>query len=172
MRSPSEDIADDERTLALVEGLLSEERIGYICTGDRNNAPHITPVFFAYIPHLNEILFVTDRASKKIRNIIDNPHVSFTVDVRHLEDPFKNEGVMINGTAMISDVIKDVDDLPGTLRGPYRTYIERFDRIVKRGKGMDRSILVRIVMAKAAYWMGADFRSFTFENSLFYGDLA
>ena len=172
MRSPSEDIADDERTLALVEGLLSEERIGYICTGDRNNAPHITPVFFAYIPHLNEILFVTDRASKKIRNIIDNPHVSFTVDVRHLEDPFKNEGVMINGTAMISDVITDVDDLPGTLRGPYRTYIERFDRIVKRGKRMDRSILVRIIMAKAAYWMGTDFHPITFEHSLYYGDFA
>ena len=73
MRSLSEDLTDDERTLVLVEGLLAEERIGYICTAGRKNVPHITPVFFAYIPHLHEILLVTDRTSKKIRNIIENP---------------------------------------------------------------------------------------------------
>ncbi|MBI5253699.1 MAG: pyridoxamine 5'-phosphate oxidase family protein [Euryarchaeota archaeon] len=77
--------------------ILMQSRIGYVCTVGNDAQPHVTPVFYVY--DSNKIYFTIREDSKKARNIAENPKVSFVADVRDPINPFKNEGVMVSGTA-------------------------------------------------------------------------
>lgn len=86
--------------------ILTQSRIGYICTVGNDAQPYVAPIFYVY--DSNKIYFTTNEGSKKARNIAENPKVSFVVDIRDPINPFKNEGVMVSGTAAARAVNADV----------------------------------------------------------------
>jgi len=47
--------------------ILYGNYFGYVCTSDRNDQPHITPVFFVYEEPLQKIFFITNDMSKRSR---------------------------------------------------------------------------------------------------------
>ena len=58
---------------------LKKQKILRLSTIDKNNFPHITPVW--YIFSGKKIYIGTDTKSQKIKNLEKNNHVSFCVDV-------------------------------------------------------------------------------------------
>ena len=58
---------------------LKEQKILRLCTIDKNNFPHITPVWYMFSG--GKIYIGTDTKSQKIKNLEKNNHVSFCVDV-------------------------------------------------------------------------------------------
>ena len=56
-----------------------EQKILRLCTIDKNNFPHITPVWYMFSG--GKIYIGTDTKSQKIKNLEKNNHVSFCVDV-------------------------------------------------------------------------------------------
>ncbi|MCS5528753.1 MAG: pyridoxamine 5'-phosphate oxidase family protein [Nitrosopumilus sp.] len=58
---------------------LKTQKILRLCTIDKNEFPHITPVWYAYSG--KKIYIGTDTNSQKIKNLQKNNHVSFCVDV-------------------------------------------------------------------------------------------
>ena len=86
-----------------MRNILYANYFGYVCTSDRFDQPHLTPVFFVYYENSQKIFFITNERSKKIKNLSENPNVSITIDIRDPVNPFNNEGVMAQGTANITD---------------------------------------------------------------------
>ena len=58
---------------------LKTQKILRLSTIDKNNFPHITPVWYMFSG--KKIYIGTDTKSQKIKNIQKNNHVSFCVDV-------------------------------------------------------------------------------------------
>jgi len=58
---------------------LKIQKILRLCTIDKNDFPHITPVWYRYTG--GKIYIGTDTKSQKIKNLQKNNHVSFCVDV-------------------------------------------------------------------------------------------
>ena len=58
---------------------LKTQKILRLSTIDKNNFPHITPVWYMYSGE--KIYIGTDTKSQKIKNLEKNNHVSFCVDV-------------------------------------------------------------------------------------------
>ena len=58
---------------------LKTQKILRLSTIDKNNFPHITPVWYRYSG--KKIYIGTDTKSQKIKNLEKNNHVSFCVDV-------------------------------------------------------------------------------------------
>jgi pyridoxamine 5'-phosphate oxidase family protein len=78
---------------------LQSQRLGRLATINSEGKPQIAPVGFRYNPELDTI-DIGGRAmskSKKFRNILANPVVSFVVD--DVLPPWQPRGVEIRGTA-------------------------------------------------------------------------
>ncbi|MEP7289945.1 MAG: PPOX class F420-dependent oxidoreductase [Chloroflexota bacterium] len=79
---------------------LNSQRLGRLATVNPAGNPQIAPVSFRYNAELDTIeipgRFMTQ--SKKFKNILKNPHVSFVVDDVVLS-PWQARGVEIRGTA-------------------------------------------------------------------------
>ena len=58
---------------------LKTQKILRLCTIDKNNFPHIVPVWYMFSE--GKIYIGTDTKSQKIKNLKKNNHVSFCVDV-------------------------------------------------------------------------------------------
>ena len=58
---------------------LKTQKILRLCTIDKNNFPHITPVWYPYAE--KKIYIGTNTKSQKIKNLQKNNHASFCVDV-------------------------------------------------------------------------------------------
>jgi nitroimidazol reductase NimA-like FMN-containing flavoprotein (pyridoxamine 5'-phosphate oxidase superfamily) len=58
---------------------LKEQKILRLCTIDKNNFPHIVPVWYMFSG--GKIYIGTDTKTQKIKNLEKNNHVSFCVDV-------------------------------------------------------------------------------------------
>ena len=78
---------------------LHSQRLGRLATVNSEGKPQIAPVGFRYNPELDAIdiggRFMSK--SKKFRNVLKNPYVSFVVD--DVLPPWKPRGVEIRGTA-------------------------------------------------------------------------
>jgi nitroimidazol reductase NimA-like FMN-containing flavoprotein (pyridoxamine 5'-phosphate oxidase superfamily) len=137
--------------------LLTQKRIGYLCTAGVNNQPHITPIFSIYDPESNNIYFQTKKRTKKVRDIMANPRVSITVDIRDPLNPFNNEGVMVQGKAEILEV--DFEDaLPREMGMAIGIIKEKFVDVVTKGSPGDK-VVVRINIQKMVHWRGPRFQS-------------
>lgn len=79
-----------------IEALLAEPEIGVLATADGQGRPEGSPVWFDYEGGIVRVL--VHRDSRKARNIRENAHVSFTVDIRRA--PYR--GVVLRGTATLS----------------------------------------------------------------------
>ena len=78
---------------------LHNQRLGRLATVNPEGKPQIAPVGFRYNPELDAI-DIGGRAmskSKKFRNVLKNPFVSFVVD--DVLPPWRPRGIEIRGTA-------------------------------------------------------------------------
>ena len=140
-----------------VELLLTQKRIGYLCTAGKNNQPHLIPIFNIYDPESNNIYFQTKKRTKKVRDIRANPKVSLTIDIRDPINPFNNEGVMVQGEAEILEVDFETA-LPEEMGMALGILKEKFVDVVIKGKPSDK-VMVRIKVQKIVHWRGPRFQS-------------
>src|SRR3989442_7597678 len=96
---------------------LARTRVGRLATADAAGQPHLIPVVFAtdgrklYTPIDNKPKRVRPRELKRVRNLLENPKVAFTVD-QYDEDwtqlswlMVRGNGTLVeNGEAQITDV--------------------------------------------------------------------
>ncbi len=88
---------DDEITY------LRSQMLGRIATANAKGQPHVTPVGFRY----NEETGTIDiggydlAATRKARDIHENPRVAFVVDDLASVKPWRPRGITIRGTAVI-----------------------------------------------------------------------
>lgn len=102
---------------------LTYLKVGHLATADRHGVPHVVPVCFAIA---KDTLYITidekpKRAGsrlKRLRNIDENPVVSFVVD-RYDEDWPRLGWVMLRGHAEILVEGKEHDDAQALLRSRY-----------------------------------------------------
>ena len=139
--------------------LLRQRRIGYLCTSGPQNRPHITPIFIIYSSKNYKIYFQTNRDTKKVRDILANPQVSITIDSRDVVNPFKNEGVMIQGDAEVleEELGKVIPEEMGIALDVFR---EKFVDVVTKGGPGDK-VVVMVNIHKLVHWMGPRFQSIT-----------
>lgn len=145
-----------------MRNILYGNYFGYVCTSDRNDQPHITPVFFVYDEPSQKLFFITNDGSKKIKNIHENPKLSITVDIRDTKNPFNNEGVLAQGTAEITqkgpvyflpeETLLLYTDIYLEFKGKYQAVIEN------RPLG-ENDVIVQIKIEKMVYWKGPHFKS-------------
>lgn len=81
--------------------VLTKSHFAYLCTTDRENQPHITPMFYIFDQETSDIFITAASNSKKMSNIRTNPKISLTIDIRDPVNPFKNHGVMVQGKAVV-----------------------------------------------------------------------
>ena len=101
-------------------------RVGHLATADAGGAPHLVPVCYAVEA---ESLYITidekpkrrDRPLKRMRNIVENPQVAFTVD-RWDEDWRRLAWVMLRGRAEILESGPEHDHAQALLVGRYPQY--------------------------------------------------
>ncbi|KCZ73564.1 putative flavin-nucleotide-binding protein [Candidatus Methanoperedens nitroreducens] len=142
--------------------ILYGNYFGYICTSDRIDQPHVVPVFFIYDEQSQKIFFISNDKSKKIKNILENPNVSITVDIRDPLNPFNNEGVMVQGTAIITEK-EPIYFLPEETLQLYRDiYMEfksKYQSVIENKPLGENDIIVQINIRKMVYWRGPHFKS-------------
>ncbi len=142
--------------------ILYGNYFGYICTSDRFDMPHLTPVFFVYDGQSQKIFFITNEKSKKVKNILENPNVSITIDIRDPVNPFNNEGVMAQGTASITEK-GPIYFLPEETLQLYRDiYLEfkgKYQAVIENKPMGENDVIVQISIEKMVYWKGPHFKS-------------
>lgn len=142
-----------------INDILTKNYFGYICTADEKNQPHVVPMFFVYDPIKVQIYFITSAKSKKLRNIKINPYISLTVDIRDPEDPFRNEGVMVQGIVERNDLkplylksniwsLKQVIDM----------FVDKYSKVVVNKEPED-DILISMHVKRMVHWKGPRFLS-------------
>jgi len=107
--------------------LLRSARVAHLATADAQGRPHLIPVCFAYDGR--ELFSAIDekpkRASarklKRVRNILDNPHVAFVVD-RYDENWTKLAYILVLGTGRILSRGEKHKKAVRLLRRKYRQY--------------------------------------------------
>jgi PPOX class probable F420-dependent enzyme len=85
---------------------LQEQRLGHLATADDAGQPHVVPVCYVcdgqslYIALDAKPKRVASQQLKRVRNILQNPHVALVVD-RYSEDWSRLAYVLIQGTAAL-----------------------------------------------------------------------
>lgn len=93
--------------------LLSERRLGRLATADAAGQLHVVPVGWSYNPELGTI-DVSGRklaATKKFRNVRENPQTAFVVD--DVLPPWRPRSVMVQGHAQAIEASADSDAAGG-----------------------------------------------------------
>jgi len=151
--------------------ILEESHFAYLCTTDRNNQSHITPMFFVFDEKTKDLFVFTHSKSKKIMNIRVNPKVCLTVDVRDPQNPFENMGVMVQGEAAIERPTDSFSVIEG--EKPVRIYEEFSKKYPVLSKAQAPThlkyqefaeILVRVRANKMVYWKGPHFVTVDFDR--------
>ncbi len=145
-----------------MRNILYGNYFGYVCTSDRHDQPHLTPVFFVYDENSQKIFFITNDKSKKVKNISENPNVSITIDIRDPRNPFNNEGVMAQGKATITEKAPIYFLPEETLRLYYDIYMEfksKYQEVIENKPLGENDVIVQINIEKMVYWRGPHFKS-------------
>lgn len=87
---------------------LNGQRLGRLSTVDPSGAPQNNPVGFIVDDETGEILIGgrSMAATRKFRNVQQNPHVAFVVDDLVSTDPWRVRGIEVRGVA---EALVDVD---------------------------------------------------------------
>ncbi len=145
-----------------MRNILYGNYFGYVCTSDKHNQPHLTPVFFVYDENSQKIFFITNDKSKKVKNISENPNVSITIDIRDPRNPFNNEGVLAQGKATITEKAPIYFLPEETLRLYYDIYMEfksKYQEVIENKPLGENDVIVQINIEKMVYWRGPHFKS-------------
>lgn len=142
--------------------ILYGNYFGYVCTSDKNDQPHLTPVFFVYDGESQKIFFITNDESKKVNNIKENPNISITVDIRDKLNPFNNEGVMAQGKATISEkgpIYFLPEETLQLYRDIYLEFKSKYQAVIENKPLGENDVIVQINIEKMVYWRGPHFKS-------------
>jgi len=149
--------------------ILTESHFAYLCTTDRNNQSHITPMFFIFDEKTKDILVFTHSKSKKMSNIRVNPKVCLTVDVRNPQNPFENMGVMVQGEAMIEGPVDSFSVIADEkLMRIYKEFRKKYPVLNEEQAPIDlkyqefAEALVRVRANRMVYWKGPHFVTINF----------
>ncbi len=145
-----------------MRNILYGNYFGYVCTSDRHDQPHLTPVFFVYDENSRKIFFITNDKSKKAKNISENPNISITIDIRDPRNPFNNEGVMAQGKATITEKAPIYFLPEETLRLYYDIYMEfksKYQEVIENKPLGENDVIVQTNIEKMVYWRGPHFKS-------------
>ncbi|MEY4338600.1 MAG: Pyridoxamine 5-phosphate oxidase [Actinomycetota bacterium] len=88
----------DDRALAF----LREVRFARLATIGRDGFPHNVPIWFDVEPVADgshDLLFISDRAAAKTRNVLVNPRASVTIG----GEPADGQGYLIRGMIAVED---------------------------------------------------------------------
>ena len=124
---------------------LKTQKILRLSTIDKNNFPHITPVWYRYSG--KKIYIGTNSKNQKIKNIQKNNHVSFCVDVGvNAPDIY---GVMGQGIANIILEIPKVETIAKKILLKYFKTLEN-----KSAKQLldDTDCVIEIIPKKYSKW--------------------
>jgi len=134
-----------------MRNILYGNYFGYVCTSDRHDQPHLTPVFFVYDENSQKIFFITNDKSKKVKNLSENPNVSITIDIRDTVNPFNNEGVMAQGTANITEKAPIYFLSEETLQLYYDIYMEfksKYQKVIENKPLGENDVIVQVNIDK------------------------
>ncbi len=171
--------------------VLTTSQFAYICTTDQENQPHITPMFFVFDNKTNDIFITASSNSKKMRNIRFNPKIALTIDIRDPVNPFNNQGVMVQGEAIIekTEVATDKEIPYVSMYFGYKPFVEtelrtedeKFSQaskaflekypvlqeaqspVIVEAKKFSEN-LIRIVPKKIVFWRGPNFVTVNFNK--------
>lgn len=84
---------------------LDRQILGRIATADARRQPHVTPVGFRFNPETGTIDVggYDLESTRKVRDIRQNPRVSFVVDDLESTNPWRPRGITIRGKAEICE---------------------------------------------------------------------
>ena len=124
---------------------LKTQKILRLSTIDKNNFPHITPVW--YIFSGRKIYIGTDTKSQKIKNLEKNNHVSFCVDVGvNAPDIY---GVMSKGIANV------IVEMPKTKTIAKKILLKYFKTLENKSAKQlldDTDFIIEIIPEKFSIW--------------------
>jgi PPOX class F420-dependent enzyme/OxyR family protein len=97
---------------AELDYLVGERRLGRLATADADGLPHVVPVgMWRYNPQLGtiDITGADFAASRKFRNVQDNPRAAFVVDDMASIEPWRPRFIMVRGRAEAIERTPDGD---------------------------------------------------------------
>lgn len=152
--------------------VLTSNQFAYLCTTDLDNQPHITPMFYVFDNATNKIYVTASTESKKMKNIHENPKISLAIDVRDEINPFNNQGVMVQGRAVVHYAIDSLSEIEDeNLVKVYKNFINKYpvlkkakSPVINEYKKFSES-LIEISPEKMVYWRGTNFISFNFDEN-------
>lgn len=127
---------------------LQRRRIGHLATVDHSGRPHLVPVCFAADEHALYTAIdekpKSGRPLKRVRNILENPNVSFLVD--HYEENWLSLGwIRVDGLAQL------------LLQGPQRDRAVRLLRSrYPQYRQMQLAAVITICIARVRSWGNLD----------------
>lgn len=145
-----------------MRNILYGNYFGYVCTCNKKDQQHLTPVFFVYDEQFQKIFFITNEKSKKVKNISENPNISITVDIRDPVNPFNNEGVMAQGTADITEkgpIYFLPEETLQLYRDIYLEFKSKYQAVIENRQLGENDVIVQINIEKMVYWKGPHFKS-------------
>lgn len=151
--------------------VLDKSHFAYLCTTDKDNQSHITPMFFVFDKESNDFYVVASSESKKMKNIHINPKVSLTIDIRDASNPFNNRGVMVQGKAIVEKTINSLSIVKDKkLVKAYENFRKKYPVLKKAQSPVVAEYkkfsdtLIRITPSKMVYWRGPNFITVNFSR--------
>ena len=134
--------------------MITSARIGHLATASSNLQPYVTPAVF--ILQKNNIIVPLDDKPKtvsvkelrRVKNIEENPKVSFLVD--HYEEDWRNLWfVMIIGYAMLVKPNRRTERLRKEISKIHSKFLKKYSQYNKISVG---NFYIRIKINKTTYW--------------------
>ncbi|MFX0124806.1 MAG: pyridoxamine 5'-phosphate oxidase family protein [Candidatus Hodarchaeota archaeon] len=129
----------------------------YSSTITENKRPHVQPTIFINEPGKCSIVLLANNQSLMVQNLIQNTHISLTIDKVHPLNPFLNKGIMIEATSQIIDSKDAIEEIVKNFERKYTS------EVVSKILGIDivnQSVKIRSLPQKIVYWEGPTFRRF------------
>jgi PPOX class probable F420-dependent enzyme len=137
-----------------IAAMLQSFQVGHLATADAKAVPHVVPICFVcdgqavYTAIDHKPKRATGYRMKRIRNILENPQVTFLVD--HYEaDWLRLSYIMIQGHAQILDSGPERQRALVLLEDKYPQYRDR--RLAQ-----DTGLVIKIVPDSIRHWAWAD----------------
>lgn len=133
-----------------IAAMLQSFRVGHLATADARAVPHVVPICFVYdgqavytaIDHKPKR--ATGYRMKRIRNMLENPRVTFLVD-HYEEDWLRLSYIIIQGTAQVLESGAERQRALELLEDKYPQYRER--RLAH-----DTGLVIKIVPDSIRHW--------------------
>jgi general stress protein 26 len=94
-----------------LKALFNEQKLGVIATPmDIDGPPYINLIAFAHTPNLKELIFATNRDTKKFANIKNNPKISMLVDNRGNRPSDFKDAVAVSVFGFAEEIQNDFDE--------------------------------------------------------------